>query len=80
MVTKDGCLVLRSDNCSCQYNCHYTFFKMRELAIKKKITVAWFYGDSGHGKGTIDSMSSFGCKSPMRERCYCIKRFVVFQC
>ena len=40
---------------------------MRKLAMEKNITVAWFYGDPGHGKGTVDAMSSFGCKTPMRQ-------------
>ena len=39
---------------------------MKELALKYKITVAWFYGVSGHGKGLADTMSSFGCKGPLR--------------
>ena len=39
---------------------------MKELARKYSITVAWFYGEPGHGKGLVDAMSSFGCKQPLR--------------
>ena len=30
------------------------------------IIIVWFYGTAGHGKGLIDAMSSFGCKSALR--------------
>ena len=39
---------------------------MKELALKYKITVTWFYSVSEHGKGLVDTMSSFGCKGPLR--------------
>ena len=38
---------------------------MKELARKFNITVAWFYGEAGYGKGLVDTMSSFGCKQPI---------------
>ena len=38
---------------------------MKELARKYSITVACFYGESGHGKGLVDAMSSLGCKQPL---------------
>ena len=67
-VTKDGCLVLHSDNASSQYKCKYTFYKMQELARENNLVECWFYGEPGHGKGTIDAMPSFGCKTPMRKK------------
>ena len=39
---------------------------MRVLAMEQNLTICWLYGERGHDKGTIDSMSSFGCKTPMR--------------
>ena len=65
IVEKD-ILVIRSDNCGSQYKCRYTFAKMQELAMKYNITLAWFYSEPGHGKGTVDAMSSFGVKGPLR--------------
>ena len=65
-LMKDGYLVVRSDNCEDQHKCRYTFYQMRELAIKLKIDIFWFYGAPGHGRGIIDAMSSFGCKKPLR--------------
>ena len=41
---------------------------MAELAEKYKIRVTWFYGVAGHGKGTVDAMSSFGCKKPLAQK------------
>ena len=41
---------------------------MKNLASEQNIIVCWFYGEPGHcKKGTIDAMSSFGCKTPMRK-------------
>ena len=39
---------------------------MKKLAIHHKITVVWFYGEPGHGRGVVDAMSSFGCKHPLK--------------
>ena len=66
-IIKHGKLVIRSDNCSTQYKCKYVFQKMGDIATKYNIVVAWFYGVAGHGKGTIDAMSSFGCKRPLAQ-------------
>ena len=62
-VLNDGYLILHSDNASSQYKCKFTFFETIELAKEHGITVCWFYGEPGHGKGTIDAMSAFGCKT-----------------
>ena len=64
--TKDRCLVLHSDNASSQYKCKYMFYQMKELAKEFELLVCWFYGEPGHGKGTIDAMSSFGCNALLR--------------
>ena len=40
---------------------------MKELAKEFQLLVCWFYGEPGHGKGTIDAMSPFGCKTPLRK-------------
>ena len=66
-IVIDGCLVLHSDNAASQYNCKYTFHETKNIASEQNIIVCWFYGEPGHGKGTIDAMSSFGCKTPMRK-------------
>lgn len=39
---------------------------MMKLAQKYNITIFWFYGEAGHGKGLVDAMSSFGCKQILR--------------
>ena len=64
-IIEDKYLILLSDNNQDQYKCKYTFHQMKELARKFNITVAWFYGEAGYGKGLVDAMSSFGCKQPI---------------
>ena len=64
-IISTGTLVLRSDNCTCQYKSKYVFQKMKELANKYNITIIWVYGEAGHGRGLIDAMSCFGCKGPL---------------
>ena len=65
-VIRDGYLVLHSDNAPSQYKSMYVFHNTRVLAMEQNLTICWLYGERGHGKGTIDSMSSFRCKTPMR--------------
>ena len=65
-VISNGKLVIRSDNCSSQFKSKYVFSLMRQLAIAKQISIFWFYGEHGHGRGLVDSMSHFGCKGPLR--------------
>ena len=38
---------------------------MKNLALKYKIKIVWFYGEPGHGSRLVDAMSSFGCKGPL---------------
>ena len=59
-VIENKISILQSDNCPGQYKSKFTFYIMTELARKCSITVAWFYGEPGHGKGLVDAMSSFG--------------------
>ena len=65
-VIQKGFLIIRSDNCQEQYKCKFTFFEMKRIAIEFGITVVWFYGELGHGRGLVDAMSSFGCKLQLR--------------
>ena len=65
-VIENGFLVLRSDNCQEQYKSKFTFFQMKKLASEFGITIVWFYGEPGHGRGLVDAMSSFGCKQQLR--------------
>ena len=55
-----------SDNCQEQCKCKFTNFQMKKLAIKLGIKIIWFYGEPGHGRGLVNAMSSFGCKSQIR--------------
>ena len=54
-----GKLILLSDNASTQYKSRFVFHDMKEFA--------WFHGEAGHGRGPVDSMSSFGCKAVLRD-------------
>ena len=65
-IIHSGVLVLRSDNCTGQYKGKYTFHAIKDLAAKYGIYIMWFYGETGHGKGLVDAMSSFGCKNPLK--------------
>ena len=65
-IIKDGILIIRSDNCEDQYKCKFTFQEMINLAKDLNISIYWFYGTPGHGRGLIDAMSSFGCKQPLK--------------
>ena len=63
----ENVIVLRSDNCPTQFKSRIVFASIRKLVIKYKLKIVWFYGEPGHGKGLVDAMSSFGCKSPLRQ-------------
>ena len=65
-IISSGNLVLRSDNCAMQYKSQFVFNGLKKLAIEYDINIIWFYGIAGHGKGTVDAMSSFGCKAILR--------------
>ena len=57
----------KSDNCAVQYKCLHVFPKWRLLAMSHNKTILVYYGVSGHGKGLVDAMSSFGVKHPLRK-------------
>ena len=67
MTNNDQCLIFsfKSDNCSQQYKSRFVFANWRALAKKYNKTIILYYGVSGHGKGLVDSMSSFGVKGPL---------------
>ena len=62
----DDILRFKSDNCSKQYKSKYVFNFWSPLAKKLNKTVIVHYGVSGHGKGLVDAMSSFGVKGLIR--------------
>ena len=70
-IIEDGILVIKSDNCSTQYKSRKTFNKVKALALKYNITIFWFYGEAGHGRGLVDAMSSFGCKKILNQAIIC---------
>ena len=57
---------VKSDNCSEQFKSKYVFGFWEDFSKRNDI-VLLFYGVSGHGKGLVDSMSSFGVKGPIRD-------------
>ena len=52
--------VIKSDNAGSQYKNKYAFESLIELSKKFNVTIVRIFGAAGHGKGLIDSMSSFG--------------------
>ena len=60
---KQQTVIIKSDNYSEQYKCLNTFGSMVSLCDEFGLTVIRVYSPAGHGKGTIDAMSSFGVKS-----------------
>ena len=57
----------KTDNCSTQYKCKWTFGENRERAMSSGKMIICYYGSSGHGRGLVDGMSSWGVKSPLRK-------------
>ena len=57
----------KTDNCPCQFKCLWTFVYWLYFARKHNIKVISYYGVAGHGKGLVDSMSSFGVKNLIRK-------------
>ena len=64
-ILANGKLILRSD-ASTQYKSRFVFHDMKEFAKEFQVLVAWFHEEAGHGRGLVDSMSSFGCKAVLR--------------
>ena len=57
----------KSDNCSVQYKSKKVFSFWKNLAIAHDKICIVYYGVPGHGKGTVDAMSGFGVKDPIRK-------------
>ena len=57
----------KSDNCRVQYKCRDSFGDKRREAQRSGKTYINYYGSAGHGRGLVDSMSSFGVKGPLRK-------------
>ena len=76
VTNNDQCLIFsfKSDNCSQQYKSRFVFANWR--ALKNNKTIILYYGVSGHGKGLVDSMSSFGVKGPLLKSIIIDKIFV----
>lgn len=58
----------KSDNCTSQYCCLNCFARYLKLARASKKVVLLYYGVNGHGRGLVDAMSGFGCKSCVRRK------------
>ena len=63
---KNEAVIIKSDNAATQYKNKYAFESLQELSNQFNVAILRIFGASGHGKGLIDSMSSFGCKSILR--------------
>ena len=63
---RDETLLLKSDNAPQQYKNRYFFAKVQGLPDDYNVKIVYAYGASGHGKGLVDSMSSFGVKNILR--------------
>ena len=57
----------KSDHCAQQYKSRYVFGNWKDLPQENNKTLIVYYVASWHGKGLVDSMSSFGVKAPIRE-------------
>ena len=57
----------KSDNCPTQYKCCNVFSKWRRLSTAYQKVIIVYYGISGHGKGLVDAMSSFGVKATLQK-------------
>ena len=60
---KDEDFWIQSDNAPAQYINKHAFSLYEKLADDFNLRIIRTYGASGHGKGVIDAMSSFGAKN-----------------
>lgn len=60
-------IMFKTDNCTTQYKSKLPFACYQQLVDEYDIKLFKAWGAPGHGRGLVDSMSSFGCKSPLRE-------------
>ena len=61
-------IYIKSDNCREQFKCRWIFGVYRDIAMSLGKEVIIYYGASGHGRGLVDGMSSFGVKTPLRRQ------------
>ena len=59
-------IYIKSDNCREQFKCRWIFVVYREIAMSLGKEVIIYYGASGHGRGLVDGVSSFGVKTLLR--------------
>ena len=59
-------IMIQSDNASTQYKSFHAFALLQKLANEFNVRIIRTYGAAGHGRGTIDAMSSFGVKNVFR--------------
>ena len=64
-MVQSGKLIICLNNCSTQYKSRFTVAMMKSIAEKYNFTCC--FGEPGHGRGLFDAMSSFGCKTVLRQ-------------
>ena len=64
---KDEDFWIQSDNAPTQYKTKHAFSLYQKLVDDFNLLIIRTYGASGHGKGVIDAMSSFGAKNILRQ-------------
>ena len=63
---KNEDVMIQSDNVPTHYKNRHSFALLQNLANEFNLRIIRTYGAAGHGKGTIDAMSSFGVKNVLR--------------
>ena len=63
---KNEDVIIQSDNAPAQYKNRHTFALLQNLVDELSLRIIRTYDAAGHGKGTIDAMSSFGVKNVFR--------------
>ena len=59
-------IMIQSDNAPTQCKSRHAFALLQKQANEFNVRIIRTYGATGHGKGTIDAMSSFGVKNILR--------------
>ena len=59
---KNEAVIIKSDNAPTRHKNKYTFHSMQKLSDMCNIRIIRLHGAAGHGKGLIDTVSSFGVK------------------
>ena len=60
-------LLVQSDNASSQYKNKQSFGLLQSLDDEFNLRIIRTYGAAGHGKGAVDTMSSFAVKTILRK-------------